>query len=180
MARLPFNPKKMAGPPSRDAPDSSGHPGDTPWSVRDLATHIGRALQSGLPTRVRVVGEVSNPNNRSHWYFSLKDEDAVVSCVMFASDARRSPAEPEPGQRVLATGRIDFYARQGRTQLYVEKLELLGAGALEAQFRALCEELRGLGWFDAERKRPLPPFPRRVCVITSRTGAALQDVLDTM
>jgi exodeoxyribonuclease VII large subunit len=174
MARLPFNPKKMKGPAPPESSD------DAPWSVRDLAARIGRALQSGLPAKVRVVGEISNPNNRSHWYFSLKDEDAVVSCVMFASDARKSPAEPEPGQRVLATGRVDFYPKQGRTQLYVERLERLGAGALEAQFRALCEELRGLGWFDADRKRPLPPFPRRVCVITSRTGAALQDVLDTM
>ncbi|MEC9374202.1 MAG: exodeoxyribonuclease VII large subunit, partial [Planctomycetota bacterium] len=110
----------------------------------------------------------------------LKDDDAVISCVMFASAARKVGFRPENGLEVVAVGRVEHFPRQGRTQLYVEALEPVGAGALELRFRALCNEIRALGWFDDARKRPIPLFPRRIAVVTSRTGAALQDVLDTM
>ncbi|HYE02008.1 MAG TPA: exodeoxyribonuclease VII large subunit, partial [Phycisphaerales bacterium] len=115
-----------------------------------------------------------------HWYFELKDAGAVISCVMFATAARRAGFVPEPGQEVVVGGRVEFWAKTGRTQFYAETIEPVGAGALDLKFRRLCEELRGLGWFAPERKRPLPVFPRRVAVITSRSGAALQDVLDTL
>jgi exodeoxyribonuclease VII large subunit len=141
---------------------------------------VDATLRDHLPRRLRVVGEVSGFNDRTHWYFSLKDAGAVVSCVMFASAARASGFRPENGQEVVAAGRVEFFAKQGRTQFYVEKLEPVGAGALDLQFKRLCDELRALGWFAPERKRPLPRTPRRICVITSRTSAAYQDVLDTM
>jgi exodeoxyribonuclease VII large subunit len=168
----------MAGPAKPGSDRST--PGDDAWSVAQLCAKIGAALETGLPRRVRVLGEISNFNDRTHWYFALKDDDAVVSCVMFASAARRSDVRPEHGQQVVATGRVEHFAKQGRTQLYVERLEPVGVGALEARYQRLVEELRGLGYFDAERKRTLPMMPRRVVVVTSRTGAALQDVLDTM
>lgn len=179
MPRLPFNPDEMRGPERTEPMVPRGAPDDA-IGVRDLAERIDRALRDGLPTRICVVGEISGFTDRTHWYFSLKDEEAVVSCVMFAAAARRADFAPENGQAVVARGRIEFYARQGRTQLYVERLEPLGAGDLDARFRALCAELKDLGWFDPQRKRPLPRFPRRVAIVTSRTGAALQDVLKTM
>ncbi|TVQ59231.1 MAG: exodeoxyribonuclease VII large subunit [Phycisphaerales bacterium] len=175
-ARPTFDPSKMAAQPGAPAPAAS----DVPISITRLAALIDGALRAGVPAPVRVRGEVSGFNDRTHWWFNLKDEDAVVSCVMFASAAKRAGFVPENGQEVVARGRIEHYAKQGKTQLYIDKMEPAGAGALEMRFRALCEEIRSLGWFDVERKRPPAWFPRRVAVVTSRTGAALQDVLDTM
>jgi len=141
---------------------------------------IDRALRSGLPARVCVIGEISGFRERTHWYFDLKDAGAVVGCVMFASAARRAGFVPENGQEVVASGRVEFYAKQGRASLLVDRIQPVGAGALELAFRALCDQLRARGWFDPALKRPVPTFPRRVAVVTSRTGAALQDVLATM
>jgi exodeoxyribonuclease VII large subunit len=179
MPRGKFDPKKAAGaPPAASALEPGGKP-ERPIGVSDLAGLITKALESGVPAKVAVLGEVSGASLRTHWYFSLKDDAAVVSCVMFASDAARSRATPEDGRSVVAVGRIGFFARQGRAQLYVERLIAAGEGDLERRFRALVEELRALGWFDPQRKRPIPVFPRRIAVVTSRTSAALQDVLDT-
>ena len=177
MSRLPFDPEKMRGP--KPAGAKAGMPADA-IGVSELAERIDQALRGSFRERVKVFGEISGFSDRTHWYFSLKDEGAVVSCVMFASAARRAGFTPENGQAVVATGRVEFYGKQGRTQLYVEGLTPVGAGELELRYRALCDELRGLGWFDVQRKRPLPRFPRRLGVVTSRTGAALQDVLDTV
>lgn len=172
-ARLPFDPDRIK--PPGDAP--AGNAG--PVRVGELCRMIGAALRKGLPAKVRVVGEVSGFRDRTHWYFDLKDEEAVISCVMFAQANRRAGFTVENGQQVVVTGRVDFFDRQGRTQVYVESIEAVGAGPLEAQFRRLVAELRELGWFDPARKRQLPAFPRRIGVVTSRTGAALQDVLVT-
>ena len=148
-------------------------------TVGELAGMVRSALAGSLPSRVRVVGEVSNFVDRSHWFFSLKDDRAAVKCVCFASAARRVRFGVQDGIEVVVTGRVDFYEASGQVQLYVDRLEPVGQGALELRFRALCEELRGLGYFDVARKRALPVFCRRVAVVTSRTGAALQDVVDT-
>lgn len=174
--RLPFDPGKM----TNAAPDD-GRGGDGVVRVGELCRMIGGALRKGLPAKVRVVGEVSGCRERTHWYFDLKDEEAVISCVMFAPQARRGGmgALLENGRQVVVTGRVDFFDKQGRTQVYAEAVEPVGEGPLEAKFRALVAELRGLGWFDPARKRALPTFPRRIAVVTSRTGAALQDVLVT-
>ena len=171
MGRLPFEPGKMKG--------AGRSEGDRPLTVSQLARRIGEALATGVPGRVRVVGEVSSLRERTHLYFDLKDAEAVINCVMFASTTARAGYLPESGREVVATGRLDFWAKGGRTSFVVERVEPVGAGALELAFRRLCEELRGLGYFEQERKRPLPLLPRRVAVVTSRTGAALQDVLDT-
>lgn len=175
MARLPFDPAKMARAPGTEAP-----PDDRPLSVTELASLIDGALRRHLAQRLRVIGEISGFAERTHWYFKLKDEQSVIDCVMFASIARRLRFTPVSGQKVLLSGRVEYYGRQGRTQFYAERMEPVGAGELDLRFRALCEELRKLGWFDPERKRRLPTFPRRVGVVTSKTGAALQDVLATM
>lgn len=176
-SRLAFDPARLAPPPP-DATAATEQ--DRPLRVTDLAALINGALRRGLPGTVRVVGEVTGFRDRTHWWFNLTDAEATISCVMFASAAKRTKFQPVDGQEVVATGRVEHYAEQGRTQLYVTKIEPVGAGAMDARLRALVEELRAKGYFDPERKRPLPWFPRRVAVITSRTGAALQDVLSTM
>ncbi|MCA9289351.1 MAG: exodeoxyribonuclease VII large subunit, partial [Phycisphaerales bacterium] len=184
-ARLPFDPGKMRGTPPAHAGSSNSPsepaakpPVDRPMSVAALAGLIAGALET-LPRPVRVAGEISGLRDRTHWYFDLKDADAVVSCVMFASAARKAGFVPENGQAVVAGGRVEFYAKGGKVSLICDRLEPVGAGALELAFRKLVGEIRALGWFDPERKRALPTFPRRIAVVTSRTGAALQDVLDT-
>ncbi len=185
MSRLPFDPAKMA--PAKKGRGSAGGAaggaegaGERPLRVSELCTLIDQALRLGVRTPVRVIGEVSNFRDRTHWWFALKDESSVVDCVMFAAAARKAGFPMANGQQVVATGRVEHYAAQGRTQLYVERIEPVGAGALDLKFKALCEELRSKGYFDPARKQALPWFPRRVAVVTSRSGAALQDVLDTM
>jgi exodeoxyribonuclease VII large subunit len=175
VGRLPFDPKGFPKSQAR-----SPAKGDSVLTVSQAAGRIGNAIQERLGDPMRIVGQVSGFRERTHWYFDLKDADAVLGCVMWQSQARRLAFVPEDGQEVVITCTVDFYAKQGRLSLLVTNMQPVGAGALEIAFRALCEELRGLGWFDVERKRPLPTFPNRVGVITSRTGAALQDVLDTM
>jgi exodeoxyribonuclease VII large subunit len=170
---LPFDPDQALGaePPSKD---ESG-----PLTVSDVAELIKATLEGHTPSPLRVIGQVSNLSSRGHWYFSLKDESAVLGCVAWSSTARGFGFVPEDGAEVIATGHLSHYGPQGRTQLYVRHLEPVGAGALELRFRAMCEELRGLGYFDEARKKPLPLLPRRVAVITSAAGAAVQDVIAT-
>lgn len=178
MGRLPFDPSKMRGvrPPEPAKPS----PGEGVLTVTRLAAMIRGVVEDHLPPKVRVVGEVSGARRSTHLYFGLKDAGALISAAIFASNLRKLGFEPRDGQEVVATGRVEFYEPQGRVTLIVEKLEPVGQGAHELRFKQLCEELRQLGWFAPERKRPLPTFPRKVAVVTSRTGAALQDVLDTM
>ncbi len=166
---LPFDePKPVA--PAKPPP---------PLRVSQVAELIRAALEDTLPVPLRVVGEVSGLTCRDHWYFSLKDAQAVIRCVAWASSARSFGFVPGEGTEVVATGHVSYYGAKGSTQLYVSHLVPVGAGALELRFRAMCDELRRLGYFDEARKKPLPAFPRRIAVVTSRSGAALQDVLAT-
>ncbi len=186
--RLPFDPKRMKGAQSGqraddggNAPSSSGFgsSNDHAISVSELATSIDQALRSGLPARVIVEGEISSLSHRTHYYFSLKDDKAVIGAVFFASAANRSATKPEHGQRVIAKGRVEFYAPAGRVSLIVTSITPVGEGALEQRYKQLVEQLRAKGWFDPELKQPLPTFPRRVAIVTSKDGAAVQDVIDT-
>src|SRR3954471_20623733 len=149
MSRLPF-----------PAPDQSPKPGngEPVITVSQLAAKIDTALRTGLSVPVRFVGEVSGFRDRTHWYFDLKDASAVVSCVMFQSAARRIAFLPANGQQVVCRGLVEFYAKSGKVSVILDKIEPVGAGALELAYRALVAELKGLGWFDAERKQPLPAF----------------------
>ena len=165
---------------------TANHPKPLPMTAKEnvltvaqVSSMVKSVLADALPPKLRVIGEVSNLSNRTHWFFSLKDDQATISCVCFASAARRVSFPVQDGLEVIATGRIDYYDAQGRLQLYVDKLEPVGQGPLELRFRALCEQLRGLGYFDIQRKKPLPMVPRRVAMVTSRQAAALQDVINT-
>ena len=104
----------------------------------------------------------------------------MVGAVVFASVARKMSYTPRHGDSVIATGRLEFYAPSGRVSFIIESMVPAGEGDLEQRYRALCDELRTLGWFDPLTKQRLPAFPRKVAVITSSTGAALQDVISTM
>jgi len=180
MARSLFDPDKAAGSPPPKGTAQRTSNADQPLTVSDAANLIASVLRTHTPTTVHVIGELTGFAKRTHWYFRLKDDSAILDCVMFASAARRVKFTPEDGMNLIISGRIEHYAKQGRTQLYVQSMQPAGMGELELRFRALCEELRALGWFDEARKKPLPTFPRRIAIVTSKTGAALQDVLDTM
>jgi exodeoxyribonuclease VII large subunit len=187
MSRLPFEPSRAAGGgkspsgrPARRERKKYGRVTEADHlTVSQLSDLIKTTLEQRIPSPIRVVGQVSNLSAKNHWYFSLKDETAVVQCVAWASSARKFDFSPKDGDEVLATGHVSHFPPQGRTQLYVTALKPVGAGALQIQFEQMCAELRGLGYFDEERKKPLPPFPRRIAVITSASGAAVHDVIST-
>ncbi len=147
-------------------------------TVSQLAARIKVALES-LGDPIRVRGEISNFTDKGHWYFSLKDDGAVIGCAMWREQAGRVGWTPREGDAVVATGNVSFFPKQGRAQFYVRSMERVGVGSLQERYEALCRELRGLGYFDEERKFPLPSFPRRVAIITSATGAAVHDCLRT-
>lgn len=190
MARLPFDPERTRAA-RRGSRRTGGAGGDTstdagadasarPLTVSELAERLKVALADHFPEPIRVVGEISNLSRRQHWFFSLKDErQATLRCVCFASNVRRIATPVEDGMEVVATGRLDFYPGQGHVQLYVESIQPVGQGALELKLRQLIDELREQGYFDESHKQPLPTFPTNVAVVTSRSGAALQDVINT-
>jgi exodeoxyribonuclease VII large subunit len=128
---------------------------------------------------VWVEGEISNfrLHSSGHWYFTLKDEGAMLRCASFRMQNRLIRFTPEDGLTVKARGRLSLYEARGEYQLLVEYLEPVGAGALQLAFEQLKNRLAAEGLFEAERKRPIPLMPRRIGVVTSATGAALRDIL---
>lgn len=153
----------------------------TVLTVTQLNTYIKLQFEGDENlSHVFVIGEISNftKNYRSgHLYFSLKDEHCAVRAVMFARSAAHLRFLPEDGMKVIARGRMGVYEISGQYQLYVEDLQPDGLGALNLAFEQLKAKLEKEGLFSAERKKPLPKFPRRIGVITSPTGAAVHDIL---
>jgi exodeoxyribonuclease VII large subunit len=152
-------------------------------SVRELTAYLKRLLERDeLLQEVAVRGEISNFTRHSsgHMYFSLKDEAATLSCVCFRGAAAGLKFAPEDGQRVLAFGSISVYEKQGRYQLMVRFMRPDGVGDLAAALEALRQRLEQEGLFAPERKRPLPRFPRGIGLITSPTGAAVQDMVQIL
>ncbi len=131
---------------------------------------------------VWVAGEVSNLTRASsgHVYLSLKDDGALLRGVVWRSTAASLAIEPADGMAVVCHGRIEVYAPRGTYQLTIDRLHALGTGTLEAQLRKLHARLAAEGLFAPERKRPIPPFPRRIALVTSPTGAAIADFLQTL
>jgi len=128
---------------------------------------------------VWVTGELSNFARPAsgHWYFTLKDANAQVRCAMFVNSNRRVQMQPSNGQQVLLRGRVSLYEGRGEFQIIVEHMAPAGEGALRQAFEALKRKLDAEGLFDLARKRPLPKIPGHIAIITSPTGAALQDVV---
>jgi exodeoxyribonuclease VII large subunit len=153
------------------------------WTVTDLTRHIQERLEFDAALQdLWLAGEISNFTRSSagHLYFTLKDTGAAISCVMWRADAQRLAWKPAQGAAAVAHGRISVYAAQGRYQLYVDRLQPAGLGDLHARFEQLRDQLKAEGLFDAERKKPLPPFPRLLGIVTSPQAAALRDVLNVL
>jgi len=153
---------------------------DKPLGVAELMRLVGRALDGiGLLWIEGEVTQVSQPAS-GHVYFALRDRSAVVPAVMWGRDATRLPFRLEPGQRIRVRGRVGVYERDGKMQLYVDFAEPAGVGAEALALQQLKQKLMAEGIFAQERKRPLPRFPRRIGVVTSRTGAAIHDIIRTV
>ncbi|MCE9578323.1 MAG: exodeoxyribonuclease VII large subunit, partial [Deltaproteobacteria bacterium] len=152
-----------------------------PLGVAELVRRAGQALDRGLGL-VWVQGEVAQVSRPAsgHLYFTLKDAAAVVSAVMWRTQAIRLKFALEAGQHLRVRGRLGIYDRDGRMQLYVDFAEPAGAGAEAAALEALTRKLGEEGLFADSRKRPLPRLPRRVGVVTSATGAAVRDIARTI
>jgi len=156
----------------------SGPPGRKILGVSEITDRIIKTLEKNFRD-AWVKGEIADITRHSsgHWYFSLKDERAILHCVMFKFVNRYVRFRPDVGMEVLCRGKVSGYAPRGAYQLNVEHMEPLGQGALHLEFERLKEKLSREGLFEAERKRPIPERPRRIGIITSPTGAALHDVL---
>jgi exodeoxyribonuclease VII large subunit len=154
------------------------------YSVSAITAHIKARLEADLMLRdLWLEGEISNWKQApsGHIYFTLKDPDASIRCVMWRSTLPRLSYLPAgDGEAVLAHGHVSVYEPSGQYQFYVNELEPVGLGALQAQFERLKARLAQEGLFDEERKRPLPLFPRRIGVVTSPVGAALRDILNVL
>jgi exodeoxyribonuclease VII large subunit len=151
------------------------------WRVADLVSAVRTTVERGY-TDIWVEGEISNfrPSESGHLYFTLKDGDAQLRIVMFRSQARLLRFRPDNGMQVIARGRVTIYDARGELQLSAEFLEPVGAGALQLAFEQLKARLAKEGLFDAMRRKPIPPLPRRIGIVTSPRGAALQDMLNIL
>lgn len=151
-------------------------------TVTELNRLIGEALRNEPRIRsVTVTAEISGFKRHlasGHWYFSLKDQDSAIACVMFRQHTLRAALMPKDGDSVTVQGHVEIYSRDGKVQLYVTAIRAAGIGSLYEQFEMLKRQLMAEGLFDPGRKRPLPQVPRKVAVITSASGAALHDILN--
>lgn len=153
------------------------------FSVTQINTYIKRMFQSDYALRrISIKGQVSNCKYHfsGHIYFSLKDEGSQISCVMFAN-ARYDGLkfELEDGQEVVVNGNISVYERGGSYQLYAQEIRLNGIGELYVAYEMLKQKLYEEGLFDHEKKKPIPKNPKKIGVVTARTGAAIHDIIST-
>ncbi len=149
------------------------------YSVGQVNTYIKNMFQQDfLLNRISVKGEISNCkyHTSGHIYFSLKDETGALSCVMFAGQRRGLAFPMKNGDRVVVSGSVSVYERDGKYQLYAREITLEGAGLLYERYLALKKELEEMGMFAQEYKQPIPKYARTVGVVTAPTGAAVQDI----
>jgi exodeoxyribonuclease VII large subunit len=167
MSQLPFNLEPLNLAPRRQV-----------WKVSEVTAQIRVLLESEFAD-VWVEGEVSNLHSAQsgHLYFTLKDAKSQLRCVCFRDQLRGIKFRPEDGLHVTVRGAVSVYEARGDYQLYVTQIEPVGLGALQLAFEQLKKRLEAEGIFAAERKKPLPVLPRRIGVVTSPTGAAVQDIL---
>ncbi len=152
-------------------------------TVSELNSYLKRILMyDPILNNLIIKGEISNfkLHNSGHCYFSLKDRNSKLRCVMFNNDFRELKFLPEDGMNVIAKGNVSVYERNGEYQLYVNSLEQAGLGKLYLEFEKLKDKLSEEGYFDEDRKKDIPFFPKRIAVITSPTGAAIRDVISVI
>ena len=153
------------------------------WSVSELTSYLRDILESDSNLQdIWVQGEVSNFSRPSsgHLYFTLKDSKSALMCVMWRSAAGRLSALPRDGEAVEVHGGLNIYEASGQYQLYADMIRPAGEGALYQEFLRLKALLEAEGLFDPQRKRPIPRWPQRIGIVTSPTGAALRDMLNTL
>ena len=152
-------------------------------TVTALGAYLRELLETDDILRdVWVRGEISNFNQyrSGHLYFTLKDAEAQVKCVMWKTSAYHLNFSPRDGQSVEVHGNMSFYANGGQAQLYIDNMQPVGEGLLYQEFLRLKNKLEDEGLFAEEHKRPLPRLPKHIGIITSASGAALQDMLNTL
>jgi exodeoxyribonuclease VII large subunit len=151
------------------------------FQVSELTAHIKEILEGSFPS-VRIEGEISNfrPASSGHWYFSLKDQDAMIQAVMFKFRSGRLSFTPADGMRVIVSGNISVYAKRGSYQIICETMEKSGEGDILAMLEERKRRFAAEGLFDSAHKKALPLFPTRVAVVTSPTGAAIRDILQVL
>jgi exodeoxyribonuclease VII large subunit len=151
------------------------------WTVTAVVQKLQTTIAQAFPP-LWIEGEISNYSRSAagHRYFTLKDERNQLKAALFRGRSRALKFEPADGQKVVALGRLDVYGPRSEYQLIVEQVLPVGQGELELAFRQLHARLKEEGLFDAERKQPLPAFPRRIGVVTSARGAAIRDILNVL
>ncbi|MBP1920772.1 exodeoxyribonuclease VII large subunit [Youngiibacter multivorans] len=150
-------------------------------SVSDLNTYVKRNFDNDfILGNVMVAGEISNfkAHSSGHLYFSLKDENSKINCVMFRGEAGGLKFKPKDGMKAICSGRVSVYVKEGSYQLYAATMQETGLGDLHLEFERIKALLAKEGIFDTSSKRDIPEFPDKVAVITSRTGAAVQDIIN--
>ena len=169
----------------RSAPDGRGTDQraeeEAPFSVSELLGLVSETLEQQF-SRVLVVGEITSFKRAAsgHCYFTLSDNNAAVDALIFRQNASRLAFRPEAGDEVVCRGNMAVYAKQGRMQLYVQAMKPVGEGAAQRALEALKRKLESEGLFSDDRKRTLPFLPKTIGVVTSRSGAALHDILTTL
>jgi exodeoxyribonuclease VII large subunit len=150
-------------------------------TVSELTASIKAILEPNFRS-LSVQGEISNFKFQSsgHLYFSLKDANSQISSVLFKGNAAKLPRMPKEGDQVIAQGELSLYAPRGSYQMIIRELQFLGVGELLLKLHQLKETLLKRGWFDPEKKKPLPRLPKTIGVVTSPTGAVIQDILHVL
>jgi exodeoxyribonuclease VII large subunit len=153
----------------------------TPMSVTQLNSYIKSVLdKEEMLNNVYIKGEISNFKNHytGHMYFTLKDKTSLIKCVMFKTYAENLKFVPNDGMSVLILGSVAVFERDGIYQIYAKGMEPDGMGALYTAFEQLKEKLEKEGLFDQKHKRSIPVLPKSICVITSKTGAVIRDIIN--
>ena len=152
-------------------------------TITEINEYVKRLIDSDTNLKkIYLKGEISNFKNhtRGHLYFTLKDDEARISAVMFSNQAAYLKFDPEDGMNVLVEGRISCYPAQGTYQIYVDKMEVDGLGNLYLEYEKLKKKLQEEGLFSNEYKKPIPKYPSRIGIVTASTGAAIKDILSTI
>lgn len=150
------------------------------FSVSDINKYIKALIDMDyILNSIRVQGEISNfkKHTSGHLYFTLKDQNSAISCIMFRSSVYALNFEPKNGMHVMIQGAVSVYEKSGQYQIYVNKMERAGIGVLYEAFERLKRDLEAEGLFRQENKKPIPPFPKCIGIVTSPTGAAIKDII---
>ncbi|HOQ03800.1 MAG TPA: exodeoxyribonuclease VII large subunit [Anaerohalosphaeraceae bacterium] len=151
-------------------------------SVSQVNAMVNEAIRRHLPSRFILRGEISDwkRHQSGHCYFILKDTESQISCVLWARQYQKLKFQPENGMEILATGHVEVYSTQGKFQFYAEDLQPAGIGALQIAFQQMYEKLKAEGLFEERYKKPIPQFPQRIGIVTSKSGAAVHDIADSI